>query len=115
MLSVVSDTVINQHYYCGDAPCGAKGSPLRGWWKSGRRDSVKNFVIVLIILTAVGGAIQAQELRERARQMEVKGDAAGARALLQQSASATPADPAALRASSHFLDRHRAPDAPRVC
>jgi hypothetical protein len=72
---------------------------------------VKAIVIILIALTGPVGGIQAQDLRERARQMEVKGDAAGARALLQQSADATPTNPAAVRAYAEFLDRHRDPDA----
>ena len=72
---------------------------------------MKAFVTILVAVTGFAGAIQAQDLRERALQMEVKGDAAGARALLQQSASATPANPAAVRAYAEFLDRHHDPEA----
>ena len=74
---------------------------------------MKRFAVLLTIIGLAGG-IFAQDLMDRAHQMEIKGDAAGAQALLQRAASATPADPAAIRVYAEFLDRHRDPEAREV-
>ena len=75
---------------------------------------MKVFVTVLMACSSLGFAASAQDLSERAWQMELKGDAAGAGALLEQAANATPVTPAALKAYADFLDRHRDPGAADV-
>lgn len=64
---------------------------------------------ILIVGSTVAWGAQAQDLSERAWQLEMKGDGPGARALLQQAANETPPNPAALKAYAEFLDRHRDP------
>lgn len=81
---------------------------------SGRRDSVRSLVTVLLGVCGLACGVQAQDLSQRAWEMEAKGDGSGARALLEQSANQTPPNPAALHAYAEFLDRHRDPEAAEV-
>src|SRR5579884_1152678 len=74
-----------------------------------RRYSVKTLIAALVTLTAL--VLHAQDLSQRAREMEMKGDGAGARALLQQAANENPPRPEAMKAYAEFLDRHRDPAA----
>jgi hypothetical protein len=59
-------------------------------------------------LVAAGTAV-AQDARQRAWELESKGDAAGARELLQRNAANASSDAAAQVAYAEFLDRHRDP------
>jgi hypothetical protein len=72
---------------------------------------VKLLLAVLMVGSTLAWGVQAQDLSERARQLEMKGDGPGARALLQQAANETPPNPGALKAYAEFLDRHRDPSA----
>ena len=72
---------------------------------------MKVFTAALITLVGFTLGMQAQDLSDRARQLEMKGDGPGARALLQQAANSTPPSPEALKAYAEFLDRHRDPAA----
>ena len=73
---------------------------------------MKLLVTVLIPIFSLGLAIGADDLSIRAWELESKGDAAGARELLQQAAQRGGTD--ALQAYAQFLDRHRDPDAREV-
>jgi hypothetical protein len=53
--------------------------------------------------------LRADELSDRAWQLESKGDAAGARELLHHAAQSNTATPATLRDYAEFLDRHHDP------
>jgi len=71
---------------------------------------MRALVIVFLISTVTS---HAQDLGARARQLEQRGDAAGARNLLRQGAqSSTNAD--SLAAYAEFLDQHNDPDARRA-
>ena len=72
---------------------------------------MKVFAASLITVIGLVWGIQAQDLSNRARQMEMNGDGPGARALLMQAANSTPPNPEALKAYAEFLDRHRDPTA----
>jgi hypothetical protein len=69
------------------------------------------FGISILVLACVA---QAQDLSERAWQLEMNGDGPGAEALLQQAANQVPPNPPALKAYAEFLDRHRDPLAAQV-
>ncbi len=64
---------------------------------------------VLIGGILIGGAAQADELSDRAWQLESRGDAAGARELLRQAAQSGSATVGTLRDYAEFLDRHHDP------
>jgi len=72
---------------------------------------VKALAAALITVLGLAWGLQAQDLSERARQMEMKGDGPGARALLHEAANSTPPNPEGLKAYAEFLDRHRDPSA----
>jgi hypothetical protein len=55
--------------------------------------------------------LNAADTAERARKMELGGDAQGARTLLRHAVEASPQDPAALAGWAEFLDYHNDPDA----
>jgi hypothetical protein len=67
--------------------------------------------ISILVLACVA---QAQDLSERAWQLEMNGDGPGAEVLLQQAANQVPPNPPALKAYAEFLDRHRDPLAAQV-
>jgi len=74
-------------------------------------------LICTLCVTVLGPAaekLSAQDPAAEAWQLEMKGDAAEARANLQKAAEAAPNDAAALRAYAEFLDRHRDPAAREV-
>src|SRR5271165_7531413 len=73
------------------------------------RYPISALAIVLIGGILIGGAAQADELSDRAWQLESKGDAAGARALLRQAAQSAAATTGTLRDYAEFLDRHHDP------
>jgi len=72
---------------------------------------VRFFATVLTACCSLSCGLWAQDLSDRAWQLESKGDAAGARALLEEAANATPVTPGAMKAYADFLDRHRDPAA----
>ena len=61
---------------------------------------------ILFTSALLSGALHAQDLSSRAWQLEAKGDAIGARALLHREAQSGSVNPATLRAYAEFLDRH---------
>lgn len=68
---------------------------------------MKAFRTITLAVLGVSSAVLAQDVAERARQLEERGDAQGARQLLQRAARNAPADPAVLTAYAEFLDRYR--------
>src|SRR5512142_2064924 len=70
---------------------------------------MKNFRVVLVGMGLIA-ALNGEDWARRAWQLESKGDAAGARELLQSGAQGT-TDVSAWRAYAEFLDRHRDPGA----
>ncbi|HME07608.1 MAG TPA: hypothetical protein VKG25_11170 [Bryobacteraceae bacterium] len=73
------------------------------------RYPISALAIVLIGGILIGGAAQADELSDRAWQLESKGDAAGARELLRQAAQSGSATIGTVRDYAEFLDRHHDP------
>jgi len=69
---------------------------------------MRHLILALGIFLAWGGA-RADELSDRAWQLESNGDAAGARQLLRQAAQAGSATVGTLRDYAEFLDRHHDP------
>lgn len=67
--------------------------------------------IVFTILTTALVAPAADDLRQQTHQMELSGDAAGARAALQKAAAASNADAITLLSYAEFLERHHDPGA----
>src|SRR5579864_5564654 len=70
---------------------------------------MKSFGTVLLALISLYYGIRAQDLSLRVWEMERKGDAVGARDLLQREAQSSSATVAVLRAYAEFLDRHHDP------
>lgn len=71
-----------------------------------------NMVCVLpASLVALALAVLAQPVSGQVRQMEIAGDAAGARTALQRAAQSAPGDAAALAEYAQFLDRYGDPAA----
>jgi hypothetical protein len=68
------------------------------------------FVTISLVLAGLVPALDAESASERARELELKGDALAARQLLHQSARNAPQDAAAVLAYAEFLDRHRDPE-----
>src|SRR5579885_2546026 len=68
-------------------------------------------LLLCVTLGPVAMRVAAQDPASEAWQLEVKGDAAGARARLEKAARENPQSIAALRAYAEFLDRHRDPGA----
>src|SRR5580693_4865630 len=73
---------------------------------------MRTVVTAFISVCCFGSAAIADDLNLRAWQMESKGDAAGARELLERSAQNGAAD--SLEAYAQFLDRHHDPAAREV-
>ena len=69
---------------------------------------------VWISILGLACGVRAQDLSERAWQLEMNGDGPGAESLLQQAANQVPPNPQALKAYAEFLDRHRDPLAAQV-
>ena len=67
------------------------------------------YLVPSLAMLLVCGSACADELSDRAWQLESKGDAAGARALLRQAAQSASATTATLRDYAEFLDRHHDP------
>jgi hypothetical protein len=67
--------------------------------------------VLLGIGSALAGSDNGQEAIRSARELELKGDALGARALLQQAARSSTDDAAAVLAYADFLAAHHDPDA----
>src|SRR5271163_221683 len=67
------------------------------------------YLVPSLAVLLVCGSACADELSDRAWQLESKGDAAGARALLRQAAQSAAATTGTLRDYAEFLDRHHDP------
>lgn len=72
---------------------------------------MKIFITVISASLAISSWAQAGDLSTRAWQMESKGDATGARELLQRAAESNSATVGVLRDYAEFLDRHHDPGA----
>ncbi len=73
---------------------------------------MKAFLFALITFTGSSifiGTVTGADLKSQAWDLERKGDAAGARELLQRSVQSSPTDVASLEAYAEFLDRHKDP------
>ncbi len=68
---------------------------------------MRSFVFLLV--TIVSSPVFADDIGHRAWEMESKGDALGARSLLQHEAQSTNASAGVLEAYAEFLDRHHDP------
>ncbi len=73
---------------------------------------MKGFASITIFALGLAGTLaSAADLGQQAQQLESKGDALGARALLQRAARQSPTDAATVLAYAEFLDRYRDPEA----
>src|SRR5437868_14951428 len=70
---------------------------------------MRSFGVALVTLCSLGCLAWAQDAAQQAWQLESKGDAAGARALLHREAQSGNASVASLKANAEFLDRHHDP------
>src|ERR1051325_4953162 len=72
---------------------------------------MRRCAITAILCILCGSAIRADENTDRARQLEVTGDAAGARVLLARAVQAAPSNLESLAAYAAFLERYSDPEA----
>jgi hypothetical protein len=72
---------------------------------------MRHFGVGLAALMVFGCCLQADETTEQARQLEARGDALGARAVLERAARSGSASAEALAAYAGFLDRRKDPGA----
>ena len=77
--------------------------------KRGKREAMRVSRLFLSVTLIATGTAVAQDVRQRAWELELKGDAASARELLQRNAANSGSDAAAQIAYAEFLDRHRDP------
>ncbi|MGC9970396.1 MAG: hypothetical protein ABSE56_07385 [Bryobacteraceae bacterium] len=67
-------------------------------------------ILAAISILWIGSTLAGQDLSSQARQLEARGDAAGARQLLQRAARNSSNDPAALLSYAEFLDCYHDPE-----
>ena len=67
-------------------------------------------ILASISILWLGTTLAGQDLASQEHQLEAKGDAVGARQLLQRAARNAPNDPATLLAYAEFLDCYRDPE-----
>jgi hypothetical protein len=72
---------------------------------------VKSFAVILVTSACFFTIAQAGDIAQRAWELEAKGDASGARAMLSHEAQPSSASAEAVEAYADFLDRHHDPGA----